>query len=56
MDFDLYYFMSYHPELPNLIMEVKRDDDFIAGLSAAVEKLLEDLTLNFGKIGSMYGV
>ena len=56
MDFDRYYFMSYHPELPNLIMEVKRDDDFIAGLSAAVEKLLEDLTLNFGKIVTMYGV
>jgi len=37
-------------------MEVKRDDEFIAGLSAAVEKLLEDLNLNFEKIGTMYGI
>ena len=56
MDFDRYFFMSYHPDHSNLIMEVKRDDEFIAGLSAAVEKLLEDLNLNFEKIGTMYGI
>jgi hypothetical protein len=56
MDFDKYYFMSYHPDLPNLIMTVYRDNEFIAGLTAAIEKLLEDLNTNFEKIGSMYGV
>lgn len=51
MDLDEYWFMSYHPDLPNLIMKVPRDDKYIAGLQAAIEKLLEDLETNFQLIG-----
>ena len=51
MDLPEYWFMSYHPDLPNLIMKVPRDDKYIAGLQAAIEKLLEDLETNFQLIG-----
>ena len=51
MDLPEYWFMSYHPDLPNLIMKVSRDDKYIAGLQAAIEKLLEDLEINFQLIG-----
>ena len=51
MDLEDYWFMSYHPDLPNLIMNVKRDDKYIASLSAAVDKLLEDLETNLALIG-----
>ena len=51
MDLPEYWFMSYHPDLPNLIMKVSRDDKYIAGLQAAIEKLLEDLEKNFQLIG-----
>ncbi len=51
MDFSDYWFMSYHPDLPNLIMNVKRDDKYIASLSAAVDKLLEELESNLTLIG-----
>ena len=51
MDLPEYWFMSYHPDLPNLIMKVPRDDKYIAGLQAAIEKLLEDLESNFQLIG-----
>jgi len=51
MDLEDYWFMSYHPDLPNLIMNVKRDDKYIASLSAAVDKLLEDLETNLTLIG-----
>jgi len=51
MELEDYWFMSYHPDLPNLIMNVKRDDTYIASLSAAVDKLLEDLETNLTLIG-----
>ena len=51
MELEDYWFMSYHPDLPNLIMNVKRDDKYIASLSAAVDKLLEDLETNLTLIG-----
>jgi hypothetical protein len=51
MELEDYWFMSYHPDLPNLIMNVKRDDKYIALLSAAVDKLLEDLETNLTLIG-----
>lgn len=51
MDLPEYWFMSFHPDLPNLIMKVPRDDKYIAGLQAAIEKLLEDLETNFQLIG-----
>ena len=56
MDLEWYYFMSYHPDLPNLIMRVERDEEFIAGLSVAIEKLLEDLESNYEKIGVLNGI
>jgi predicted RNase H-like HicB family nuclease len=56
MDLEWYYFMSYHPDLPNLIMRVERDEEFIAGLSVAIEKLLEDLQSNYEKIGVLNGI
>ena len=40
---DHYWFMSYHPDLPNMIMKVERDEEYIAGLSAAIETLLEEM-------------
>lgn len=51
MDFQEYWFMSYHPDLPNLIIKVQRDDDYIASLSAAVDKLLKDLESNITLLG-----
>lgn len=51
MDFSHYWFMSYHPDLPNLIMKVQRDESYIASLSAAISKLLEDLESNLTLIG-----
>ena len=54
MDFSDYWFQSYHPDLPNLIMKVERDEKYIAGLSAAIEKLLEELNTNFELIGENY--
>jgi len=51
MDLPEYWFMSYHPDLPNLIIKINRDDKYIAGLQAAIEKLLEDLESNFRLIG-----
>jgi hypothetical protein len=54
MDFSDYWFQSYHPDLPNLIMKVERDEKYIAGLSAAIEKLLEELNTNFELIGEKY--
>ena len=51
MDLEDYWFMSYHPDLPNLIMNVKRDDKYIASLSAAIDKLLEELETNLTLIG-----
>ena len=56
MDFKDYYFMSYHPDLPNLIMKVERDEEYIAALSAAIEKLLENLKTNYELIGNIYAV
>ena len=51
MDLSDYWFMSYHPDLPNLIMNVKRDDKYIASLATAVDKLLQDLESNLTLIG-----
>ena len=51
MDLPDYWFMSYHPDLPNLIMKIDRDDKYIANLSAAIDKLLEDLETNLTLIG-----
>ena len=51
MDFSDYWFMSYHPDLPNVIMKVQRDDSYIASLSAAIAKSLEDLESNLTLIG-----
>lgn len=51
MDLEDYWFMSYHPDLPNLIMNVKRDDKYIALLAAAIDKLLEELETNLTLIG-----
>jgi len=51
MDLEDYWFMSYHPDLPNLIMNVKRDEKYIASLSAAIDKLLEELETNLTLIG-----
>lgn len=31
-------FVSYHPQLPNLVVRVQRDEDFINALAAEVEK------------------
>lgn len=52
MDLQEYWFMSFHPDLPNLIMKVDRDEKYIAGLRAAIEKLLEDLESNFNLVGA----
>ena len=51
MDLEDYWFMSYHPDLPNLIMNVKRDEKYIASLATAVDKLLQDLETNLALIG-----
>ena len=51
MDFSHYWFMSYHPDLPNLIMKVQRDESYIASLATAVDKLLQDLESNLTLIG-----
>ncbi len=51
MDFQDYWFMSYHPDLPNLIIKVQRDDDYIASLATAVDKLLQDLESNITLLG-----
>jgi len=51
MDLPDYWFMSYHPDLPNLIMKVQRDEKYIASLSAAIDKLLEDIETNLTLIG-----
>jgi hypothetical protein len=48
--------MSYHPDLPNLIMRVERDEEYIAALSAAIQKLLENLKTNYELIGNIYAV
>ena len=38
MDFDRYYFMSYHPDMKPLIVRVERDEEYIASLAKHVTK------------------
>ena len=37
---DAWDFLSYHPDLPPLLITVQRDDEYINGLSAEVDKFL----------------
>lgn len=40
---DSWDFISYHPDLPPLIVTVERDEKFIKGLSEEIEKFLEKM-------------
>ncbi len=40
---DTWHFMSYCPKLPPLVVEVRRDEDYIAKLAAAVDAFNEEL-------------
>lgn len=40
---DWWDFMSYHPDLPPFIIRVERDESYIKGLSAEIDKFLEKM-------------
>jgi hypothetical protein len=40
---DTWFFMSYCPKLPPLVVEVRRDEEYIAKLAAAVDAFNEEL-------------
>ena len=42
-DYDVWYFMSYYPGMPHLLLEVRRDDDFISKLEVAMAHFIRDL-------------
>ncbi len=56
MDIEEYWFMSFHPELPNFIRKVYRDDKYISVLESQVQRLLEMLEEAQEKIGEINGV
>lgn len=41
--FDMWYFMSYYPGMPHLILEIKRDDTFIGKLEIAMATFIREL-------------
>ena len=41
--FKSWYFMSYYPAMPPLIIEVKRDDEYIAKLKDALDEFCDKL-------------
>ena len=43
-------FMSYHPDCDPLIVRVERDEDYIAGLAAEVDKMAKKLDSAFKKL------
>ena len=56
MGIEEYWFMSFHPQLPNFICKVCRDDKYIAVLESQVQRLLEMLEEAQAKIGEIDGV
>jgi hypothetical protein len=42
-DYAMWFFMSYYPGMPHLILEVKRDNDFIGKLEIAMANFIRDL-------------
>jgi len=42
-DYNIWYFMSYYPGMPHLILEIKRDDAFIGKLEIEMAKFIRDL-------------
>jgi hypothetical protein len=42
-EYESWDFMSYHPDLPPLIVTVKRDDKYINGLEEAITKFLDKM-------------
>ena len=50
------WFMSFHPQLPNFICKVYRDDKYISVLESQIQRLLEMLEEAQEKIGEMDGV
>jgi hypothetical protein len=42
---DHWDFMSYHPDLPPLIVRVERDDKYINGLSVEIDRFLEKMAI-----------
>ena len=47
---DTWDFMSYHPDLPNMILTVERDEKYIAGLTEAMEVFLEKMAVKLEKL------
>lgn len=45
-----WYFMSYHPELPPLILKIERDEEFIAKMRSHIDDLLIEIEENMKKI------
>ena len=48
-----WWFVSYHPDLPKLCIEVKRDDEYIALLAAEVIKATEIIETEISKLEKM---
>jgi hypothetical protein len=42
-DYAMWFFMSYYPGMPHLILEVKRDNDFIGKLEISMANFIRDL-------------
>ena len=42
-EYDHWDFMSYHPDLPPLIIRVNRDEKYISGLEAEIAKFLDKM-------------
>ena len=40
---DWWDFFAYHPEMPHVLVRVERDDDYIAKLSAEVDKAVAEI-------------
>jgi putative phage-type endonuclease len=51
--FNVWWFMSYFPGLPPLILRIKRDEKFIAKLEAALDSFCTELAMVVGKLRGM---
>jgi len=53
MGFDHYFFMSYYPGLPPLILKIERDEEFIAKLATELNKFTIELASVVRKLKEM---
>ena len=47
---DWWDFFAYHPEMPHVLVRVERDDEYIAKLSAEVDKAVAEITNQVEKL------